>query len=113
MNRDAVFAKIPAAHALRGLTNAEKKEAVESAIDAFLLELEQAHADPDAWEATELGAALNAVLMGWYTLAVNYVALGLAPPEERAQAWPRQEHTPDTKSLRVALDYVRGTPVRS
>lgn len=112
MNRDAVLAKIPGGHAWHGLTNAEKKEAVESAIEAFLLELEQAHAEPDEWEATDLGAALNAVLMGWYTLAVNYVARGLAQPAERAQAWPRQEHTPDTDSLRVALAYVRGAPVR-
>ena len=112
MNRDAVLANIPAAHAWPGLTNAEKKQAVESAIDAFLWELEQAHAEPDEWEATDLGAALNAVLMGWYTLAVTYVARGLAKPAERAQAWPRQEHTPDANSLRDALAYVRGAPVR-
>ena len=112
MDRDAIFAKIPDREAWTGLNNGARKEAVESAINSFLSELERANAEPDEWEATDLGAALNAVLMGWYTLAINYVARGLAPPEQRAHAWPRQEHTPTTRSLRDALVYVSGAPAR-
>ena len=112
MNRNAVIANIPDQQTWVGLTDAEKKGAVETAIDSFLSELEQAGREPDEWEATDLGAAFNAILMGWYVLAATYVERGLAPPEQRAQPWPRQEHTPDTKSLRTALAHVRATPAR-
>jgi len=112
MNRQAVYANIPTSQSWHGLNKQAQKEAVEAAIDSFVSELEQVGAEPDEWEATDLGAALNAVFAGWYTLAITYVCRGLEPPESRAQEWHRNEETPDIRKLRDALAYVRGAPTR-
>ena len=112
MNRDAVLANVLSSAGWHSMSGAEKKATTETAIESLFPELERAGREPDQWEATDIGAAMNALLMGWYTLAINYVAHATTPPDLRADAWPRQEHTPSIRSLRDALDYVRGAPAR-
>lgn len=111
MNTDDLLQLVPERLRWNEMDNPERKQAVESLVDAILLALTEDRREPDHWEATDLGAALNALLMGWYSAALTYAMYSVTPPKQRAQAWPREEHTPTAALLMRSLHYVRGAPV--
>ncbi|HEY4067342.1 MAG TPA: hypothetical protein VGM74_10635 [Burkholderiaceae bacterium] len=83
-----------------------QKAFVEFHIDAVLNAITDAGREPDAWEATQLHAAIGALLGGNYFQANMHVHLALTTPAQRSATWLRCDDTAQCADLRVSLDAV-------
>ncbi len=112
MDRNALLGAVPVGQEWDRLDPRQRKDAVERLLESILDELANEQREPDRWEATDMGAALNAIQMGWYNAAISYAMYALVPPEERAGEWQREETTPTSTELRNAVEYIKGMPAR-
>ena len=93
------------------MTNTQKKEAVESAAETVMENIEALLREPNDWERLHLSSALNGAYTGHYDVAWTHVWLAGRPVPENVPPLPELRHL-GIWQLRTMLAAVERSPTR-